>query len=434
MEEILDVIIVGAGFAGLSAALELKRGGLRVHVLEARDHVGGRVESRLNGLGERIDTGGQFCCDDMPNVMSLLAERRHRLVSPSFEGNDVSIPPATPGTLAQIGMAAMAIRERYNAMMPDDPTIAGLSVAAWLDRQPESDAEKAAFRSMIEGLWCMALERLPLWHLIDNDRRVTNEQYELQYFPLDTMHALAEDLAGDLGGDVRLKMAAEHVAHDARGVNVRTGSTVTHARAVLVATPPAMAARLAFSPALPGPLANALSAWRSGAVIKMILRYRKPFWREKGLSGVVMWRDPAGLFACDTGSPGKATLSAFLGGPLALSWRERGLAWVQDQMLSQLAEALGPEAAAPLDIVVRDWVDDRWSGGAYGDLIVEIAARDAEAVITAGAPPLFFACSEISPSFPGYIEGAIIAGRKAAERMQAWLATQSASATSASGS
>ena len=41
---------------------------------------------------------------------------------------------------------------------------------------------KAAFRSMIEGLWCQALEKMPLWHLIDNDRRITNEVPELQYF------------------------------------------------------------------------------------------------------------------------------------------------------------------------------------------------------------------------------------------------------------
>ena len=74
----------------------------------------------------------------------------------------------------------------------------GLTVAAWLDRQHDPPG-KAAFRSMIEGLWCQALEKLPLWHLIDNDRRITNEVSELQYFLRETMHSLADDLAGDLG-------------------------------------------------------------------------------------------------------------------------------------------------------------------------------------------------------------------------------------------
>ncbi|MBX3575539.1 MAG: FAD-dependent oxidoreductase [Mesorhizobium sp.] len=63
-----DVIIIGAGFTGLSAALELTRRGKDVVVLEARGRVGGRVESQVNALGERVDTGGQFACDDMVNV------------------------------------------------------------------------------------------------------------------------------------------------------------------------------------------------------------------------------------------------------------------------------------------------------------------------------------------------------------------------------
>ena len=68
-------------------------------------------------------------------------------------------------------------------------------------------------------------------------------------------------------------------------------------------------------------------------------------------------------------------------------------------------------------MTIRDWSGDRWSGGAYSDLVVDMQARDAEAVIRAGAPPLFFASSELSPSFPGYIEGAIVAGREAAAKL-----------------
>ncbi|MES0157039.1 hypothetical protein NKJ81_26170 [Mesorhizobium sp. M0018] len=48
-------------------------------------------------------------------------------------------------------LASMAIRERMNAIAPNDPAIAGLTVAAWLDRQNHPDDAKAAFRSMIEG-------------------------------------------------------------------------------------------------------------------------------------------------------------------------------------------------------------------------------------------------------------------------------------------
>jgi len=413
-----DVIIIGAGFTGISAALALKRGGRDVVVLEARDRVGGRVESRINGLGERVDTGGQFACDDMVNVMALLAEHGHALVSPSFEGRDVSVPALSEEALSHSREGALALRDRYVGLDPDDPGVAGLTVAAWLDRQPEDATQKAAFRSMLEGLWCQPIDEVPLWYMIDNDRRITNEQFELQHYPARTMHALAEDLAAELDDRVRLSTPATRIARTAHGVRVATPQGEFAAREVIVALPPSMAARIDFAPALPAPLAHALSVWKPGYVIKLHLRYARAFWRERGLSGVVMFRDPAGLFACDTGTPERPALTGFIGGPSALEWRERGMQGIRDGFVAALAAALGAEAASPLDVLIRDWSFDQWSGGAYSDLIMDMDARDAEAVIRAGAGPIRFACSEISPQYPGYVEGAIVAGRRVARYVE----------------
>lgn len=412
-----EFIIIGAGFTGLSAALELRRRGKDVVVLEARNRVGGRVESQVNALGERVDTGGQFACDDMVNVMALLREHGHELVSPAFEGRDVSIPPLASQSLARARQGAVDLRERYVAMDPDDPAVAGLTVAAWLERQPEDADQKAAFRSMLEGLWCQPIDAVPLWYMIDNDRRITNEEFELQHYPARTMHALAEDLAAELGERVRLATPATRIDWSGDGAIVTTPAGTFAAREIIVALPPSMAARLDYAPALPAPLAHALSVWQSGFVIKLHIRYDRAFWRDRGLSGVVMFRDPAGLFACDSGTEDRPALTGFIGGPSALDWRERGVETIRKDFLAHLAEALGPEAAQPRDMLVRDWSFNPWSGGAYSDLILDMDARDAEAVIAAGVGPIRFACSEISPEYPGYVEGAIVAGRKAAGRI-----------------
>ncbi|MBN9253755.1 MULTISPECIES: flavin monoamine oxidase family protein [unclassified Mesorhizobium] len=424
-----DVIIVGAGFTGLSAAIELKRAGIDFMLLEARERVGGRVEAMRNGLGEWIDSGGQFLCEDMPQVMALAKARGKTFVETYVEG-DFTTHPSMPAIRAdRTYHASMAIRERMNGIDPDDPAIAGFSVAAWLDRQADTSDAKAAFRSMIEGLWCLALDKVPLWHLIDNDRRITNEVPELQYFLRETMQSLADDLAGDLGDRLRLNTPVTRIEHGPAGVRAASAGGVVEARAVLVALPPAMAAKLDFAPALPSPLARALGVWESGAVIKILVRYARPFWRDKGLSGMVMWRDLPGLFACDASKDGgHAALVVFVGGPLALRWRGLGPSALRAEVMARLAETLGPDALEIVDFNQRDWTQDRWSGGAYCDLIVDATARDAENIIRAGAPPVHFAASEVSPSFPGYVEGAIVAGRIAAT------AIQSAIATSASGS
>ncbi|RUX46278.1 flavin monoamine oxidase family protein [Mesorhizobium sp. M4A.F.Ca.ET.020.02.1.1] len=427
------VVIVGAGFTGLTAALELKKAGIDFLVLEARDRVGGRVEATRNGLGELIDRGGQFLCEDMPELMALAKARGKTFVETYVYGDFITHPSMSAGQAERTYVTAMAIRERMNRIEPDDPAIAGLTVAGWLQRQEDPADAKAAFRSMIEGLWCLALDKLLLWYLIDNDRRITNEVPELQYFLRETMQSLAEDLAGDLGDRLRLNEAVIRIERRPSGVRVVSGSAAIEAREALVALPPATADKLDFQPALPAALKKALGVWESGAVVKILIRYPKPFWRERDLSGMVMWRDMPGLFACDASKDAEhAALVVFIGGPLALRCRKLSAAALRAEVTAKLVDALGPEAADMLDFSHRDWTDDRWSGGAYGDLIVDATARDAERTILAGAPPVHFASSEVSPSFPAYVEGAIVAGRIAAGKILTSL--QSAIATRASGS
>jgi len=412
-----DVIVIGAGFTGLSAARELTRAGKDVLVLEARDRVGGRVESRTNGLGERIDTGGEFLCQDMPELMALVLEFGMPLIEPHFSGDDVAQPNMTTADFAEAYRGSQALRERLDAIDIDDNAATRRTVAEWAAQQPESASAKAAFRSLVQGLWCHPMEDIPVWHLADNDRRITNETFELQYHVGGTLHAVADRLAGELGGRLRLSHPVERIETNGDGVVVHAAGRPFAARNVIVALPPNAAAKIGYRPALPDPLRKALAVWRSGSVIKALVRYERAFWRDQGRSGVVMWRDPAGLFACDTGTYDRPALTVFAGGPLALGWREKGEAGIRAEIVDRLIAALGEKAGSPLDVHIRDWSFDRWCGGGYSDLIVDMNARNAEDVIRAGAPPIHFACSEISPSFPGYVEGAIVAGRLAARRL-----------------
>jgi monoamine oxidase len=411
------VIVVGAGFCGLAAATELAAAGLDVVVLEARGRVGGRVESSVNALGENVDVGGQFFCEDMPEIAALARRFGKAFVQTPFDGRFVVQPPMSEEDADQAYEGAAAIRERMNRIVPDDPGIAGLTVRAWLDRQGDAVWAKAGFQSLIEGLWCQPISELPLWYLIDNDRRITNEIPELQYFLRETMQSLAEDLAAGLTGRIMLGTPVSAIESGEDGVALTTPAGRFEAERVIVAVPPVMTSRIAFDPPLPDRLRRALAVWKSGTVIKINVRYARAFWRDAGLSGMVMWRDIHGLFACDTSRDGvHPALVVFVGGPLALRWRALCDDGMRAEIKSRLTAALGPQAADFTAIVLRDWTNDGWSGGAYSDLIMDLDARDAEAVLREGAGRVQFASSELSPSFPGYIEGAIIAGRFAARK------------------
>jgi monoamine oxidase len=149
-------------------------------------------------------------------------------------------------------------------------------------------------------------------------------------------------------------------------------------------------------------------------VIKAFIRYEEPFWRARGLSGLVSWREPHGLYACDASRDGVWGLVFFMGGPFARTWHGRPEAALADFIRGQLVEALGEAAGRVVELSIRDWTDDTWSGGAYSDVVVDAQAGDVETPLRRGFGPIRLAPSELSPSYPGYIEGAIAMGRIAA--------------------
>ncbi|WP_413988166.1 flavin monoamine oxidase family protein [Labrys okinawensis] len=430
-----EVVIVGAGFTGLAAASEFKAAGIDFRLLEARDRVGGRVEGARNGLGERVDLGGQFFCEDMPGVMALAQQYGKTLVTTPFEGDSLLQPASRNGHDIEEAFArAAALRQRMRAIDPADPAIAGLTASAWAERQETTPEARHMFLSMVEGLWCKPAEAIPFWYVASNDQRITNKVSELQYFAGETLHSLAEDMARSLGSGVETSQPVERIVRDSDGVTVEGRSRTYQARHAILAVPPVMVRKIAFEPGLPPSLREALAAWESGTVVKSFLRYPSAFWRRKGLSGSVLWLDRRGLYVCDA-SPDEdhAMLVAFAGGPIATLWMANGEAMLRRQLLSRLVPALGPEAAEPLDFICRDWSGDRWSGGGYSDDIMDMAARDAEDVLRRGLAEVSFASSELSPSFPSYVEGAITIGRLQARAVIARFSAAAAEAPQSTG-
>ncbi|TCQ27765.1 flavin monoamine oxidase family protein [Rhizobium sp. PP-CC-3G-465] len=421
MERDADVIVVGAGFTGLAAAQTLVDRGLSVVVLEARAEVGGRVRSFETSDGTRRDAGGQFICDDMPEVMTLVREARLEIVESRWKGAAKTVS-ATPSRRAS--HRDNPLYASMEAADPADPALAGLSIADWLDEQDATEEAKREFLSMVHGLWCLPADIIPFWYLVDSDRRNTAEVSELQYFLKHSAASLADAMAARLRPHVFLSTPVAGIRRDEHHVVVETAKRQLTARHVLVAVPPVRARDIIQHPPLPEPLARALGCWRSGAVIKILLRYGERFWSPSVSSGA-SWEDVSGLYAFDVSQDAEhAAFVVFVGGPLALDWRVRGAAFIERMVRERMGTLLGTEAPEPVEFILHDWTDDRWSGGGYSDVIVDFAAHDAETLLRQGVGRVAFASSELSPAFPTYIEGAIVAGRIAAERIADALAIE----------
>lgn len=419
-----DVIVVGAGFSGLAAATDLKQAGLDVIVLEARDRVGGRVESVSLADGARIDSGGQFLCRDMPNVRAMAERQGNPVIMAYVEGEETFRPPMPPERAQEIWAGVDRLRARIRSLDASDPALAGLTVSQWIAGQPLDPDVAATFLGLVEGLWCRSPDDVAFAWFASTDARITNRHSEMESFLAGTMHGLAEALAAVLGDRVRTSHPVSRIEHSDQGAVVHVGATRFVAGRVILCVPPVVARRIAFDPPPPPAVANALAAWGPGDVIKIFIRYRTPFWRARGRSGMVLWSRPMRLYACDASRGDIAGLVMFIGGPAARAWHGRREAELRAFVRGQLIEALGADAGDILEMSVRDWTDDAWSGGAYSDTVVDLSIDDAETPLRDGFGPIRFASSELSPAFPGYIEGAITMGRlAAAEAIAAFSAT-----------
>jgi monoamine oxidase len=177
-------------------------------------------------------------------------------------------------------------------------------------------------------------------------------------------------------------------------------SGLVAARAIL-ALPPALLRRVAFTPDLPPARARLHERMPMGSVIKCVASYERPFWREAGYSGEAF--STAGLVRAtfDDCSPSgdHAALVAFVVGDAAreLSRRCPTRDARRAEVLAALARLHGPAAAAPVGYVDKDWVADEWSTGCYVGIMPPGLLSEAAGALRAPAGRLHFAGTETAP-------------------------------------
>jgi monoamine oxidase len=441
-----DVIIAGAGLAGLVAARALVRAGRSVTVVEARDRVGGRtLSAELDG--QTIDLGGQWIGDAHHELRALADElgvqtfpQHHRGKKRLDRDGTVQsfagfLPRLPLLALGELGLRLHTLERLARQVPLDSPLSAAraaewdrLTLAGWLDR----NVKRAPAREMIELATQMIFAVEPrelsfLYFLLyvrsgEGLRRLAEIEGGAQQRRFATgAQSLCTRLAAELGARVRLEHAVLAVEQDAGSVTVRTSRGTLRATRAILAMPPALLAKVEFSPALPPARQQLHTRMPAGSVIKCIAAYRRPFWREAGFSGEAF--SPRGLVRAtfDDCSPdgSHAALVAFVVGDAA-----RQLATLPDevrrqQVLDELARLHGPDARTPTAYLDKNWLADEWSAGCYvGTLAPGVLSEVAEA-LRAPAGRLHFAGTETAVRHMGYLEGALESGERAAAEILA---------------
>ncbi|HEV8574885.1 MAG TPA: flavin monoamine oxidase family protein [Dehalococcoidia bacterium] len=448
-QEAVDVAIVGAGFAGLTAARELVNAGRSVVVLEARRRVGGRVENYYLDDGTGLDVGGQWTGPGQDRIIALGnemgvesfptygADATHIEYGPSgrvtYKG---AIPDSDPQTLGEVVQAIMALDQMSAEVPLEAPWTASrarewdaTTFQTWLDTNVKSDAAKARLTLAIEAVYAVEPLDLSLLHMLFYARSgnglmtlVSTEGGAQQDRFDGGAQLVAIRVAEALGERVRLSSPVRRIAQDASGVTVEADGVSVSAQRVIVTAPPALAGRIVYEPTMPALRDQLTQRSPMGCVIKLQVVYETPFWREEGLSGRVVSDEGPVKIAYDNG-PGGGTPGVLLTFIEGGDWRRYASCSPDERrkaVLARLELYFGAHASSPIAYVERDWPAEEWSRGCYGAVFPAGTWVACGSAIREPVGRVHWAGTETSTVNCGYIDGAVRSGeRVAAEVLQA---------------
>ncbi|KAF2967007.1 hypothetical protein GQX73_g6599 [Xylaria multiplex] len=447
--EVVDVVIIGAGLAGLSAAQDVIKSGLTCVVLEARDRVGGKTWSQPleDGKGT-VDLGAAWINDTNQSKMYALAKRYGaELIVQNTKGNcalqdaDGKCSPFPYGELpnfdsqtrkglAEIRDMCEADCQALDTWKPKDTTLDYQTFESYLRSRGTSkaalDTATVWTRAMlghepadISALYFLNYCKSGGGLLQMRSDRKHGAQYlrvrqGTQVFALGLASSLPE-------GVVRLSSPVQAVAQEGGySVKVQAGGHVYAARKVITTVPGPVLKTIAFNPPLP----PAKQVWADSLIYgyyqKAMMEFKSPFWIENGYCGLAQsFTGPASVIR-DTSSPvdKKYVLTCFMSGVPGKEWADLSTPERERKLLAQLEQLYGAKDLQKefKQMVTYEWARDEWAG--FGCPCTALTPGVLDSLGGDGLREpcgnLHFAGTETAGEWKGYMEGAVRSGERAA--------------------
>jgi len=439
----VDVLIVGAGLAGLCAARHLVGSGVSVRVLEARNRVGGRTFSKVHGAGV-VDLGGQWFGPTQTRIASLAAELGvHSFAQYStgrsvleFDGRIRSYKGTIPNlpvhalmdlqkTITLIDRAArrVPLGRAWEAKKAD--ALDALSVEAYKQRTVFTRGARASLDVAVRSVFSAEPDEISLLYflhyvhsagglmsLCDVDGGAQQDRFS------GGSQQICDRMAAALGDALSLATPVRRVCQGAMddSVVIHTDSGTHAGRYAILAIPPNLAGRLEYEPGLPTARQQLTQRMPLGSSIKCLAFYDRPFWRQRGFSGEVVSNDgPVSLvFDASPEDASHGALVAFLLGQSAREWTGRPVDERRAEVLSGLARYFGAQALDAVDYVDKDWNEDPWSGGCSVGLMAPGVMTAFGSAIREPCGRIHWAGTETARQWTGFMDGAVESGERAA--------------------
>jgi monoamine oxidase len=426
-----DVVVVGAGLAGLAAARDLAASGAEVTVLEARDRVGGRVEQVELPDGRRVQLGGEVVGDAHSAYLGLVAELGLTLV-PSYVAEPGEITRQVPGAVdvgpwpswltdadrASRAQVEAALEKVVASIDPADPwsfpdlhRLDRLSVGDFLRDAGATPAVLRAYELVHLSLSDGSVERTSMFAYARKQAvgggtaSYDVTEWENQRVA-EGSATVALAMAGQLS-DVRLSTPVSRIDVAPHGCTVTTAMGERLRSEAVVLAVPAGPARDLVVTGVSDERLTSLRRQRHAWAAKFVAAYPRPFWRQRGQSGLA---ESEGVLG-STWPQQEGVLSALVPPERYAAFAATDPATRTTEALAQVTELYGDEAQRPLATWTRLWGTDPWTQG----YVTSWRPGDVEAVgpLHGTHEPPFFVCGS-DQWVAGYLEGAVRTGRAAA--------------------
>lgn len=453
-----QVLIVGAGLAGLYAARALARRGVRVRVLEARDRVGGRTLSHRLPSGDVIELGAQWLGPGQDRLIALVAELGLPTLAQPHQGKKVLALgdrvstyggdiPSLPllglldlqRTLWRVDAMAKKVPREHPSEAPDAAQWDSMTVESWKQANVHTEGARALFDIAVAAIFAAEPAELSLLyflHYIHAGNGIMNlstiREGAQQTRLVGGFQQVSERLAADplLAGRLQLGQPVRAIHQDDSGVTVLTqtrdgGEARYRAPYVLLTIPPALCTRIDFQPELPAMRQGLQARMPMGSVCKCIATYPRPFWRERGFSGeAVSDRGPIRAVFDDSSADGqRGGLLGFMLGDHLRGEAGRDPELRKKSVLAAFARFFGEEALHPEHYIEHNWTAETYSAGCYTGIMPPATMTRFGQALRAPVGRLHFAGTETATHFPGYMEGALQSGARGADELLARLST-----------
>ncbi|HEX2214172.1 MAG TPA: flavin monoamine oxidase family protein [Mycobacterium sp.] len=442
-----DVVVVGAGFAGLAAARALVGFGHDVVVLEGRDRVGGRSSTVLIA-GVPVDLGGTFVGPTQDEVLALARELGCQTVPTHSRGKNLirwrgkvrayrsTIPRLSILELLDVSRIQWRFERVCRKVQVDKPWEASIadaldsqSLDEWLKSVHASAGTRDLMTIMARVTWGCEPDVVSMLHAVRYVKaagglsRMLDVEGGAQQdrFP-DGTQQIAVRMADELGPRVVLDAVVRRIErHGDGGLTVTSDEGTIAAKAVVVAIPPEHRAAIEFLPDLPPEYGKLAQHWPQGNLSKAYAAYEKPFWRAKGLSGEAL-SDEGPVFITFDVSPSDDGPGVLLGFTDARTFDPLPPGQRREQALAGFATLFGDTALSPIDYLDHCWGAESFAHGGPTAAVPPGSWTTYGPWLRKPVDGIFWAGTETADTWPGFLDGAVRSGRRAADEVHRALA------------